>query len=157
GRVEETRRVLSALPGASLSVEKDGYRVSLSPFQPKTDWTAEIRHVMKLVREAGSSDHPVSLVIDEFQKGAEIDPALPALFQSLTDRELRGVSLVLAGSRRHVMHELHSGPGAPLLGVGEIMPLDLVPEGEMVAFLMHRSVTAGKELSEDAGRLLYRR
>jgi len=157
GKVEEARRVISALPGASLSVEKDGYRVSLSPFQPRTDWTAEIRHVMRLVREAGSAEHPASLVIDEFQKVAEIDPALPGLFKSLTDLELRGVSLVLAGSRRHVMHELHSGPGAPLLGVGEILTLDLVPEGEMVAFLMHRSAAGGKEMTEAAGRLLYKR
>ena len=155
GRVEETRRILTSLPGASLSVEKDGYRVSLSPFQPKSDWTAEIRHVMKLVRDAGSAEHPASLVIDEFQKVAEIDPALPGLFKSLTDLELRGVSLVLAGSRRHVMHELHSGPGAPLLGVGEILTLDLVPEAEMVAFLRHRCLSGGKEMTEDAARLLY--
>ncbi len=157
GHVEEARQILTALPGASLSVEKDGYRVSLSPFQPKSDWTAEIRHVMKLVHDASSPEHPASLVIDEFQKVAEIDPALPGLFKSLTDLELRGVSLVLAGSRRHVMHELHAGPGAPLLGVGEILTLDLVPEADLVAFLRHRAAGAGKEMTEGAARLLYAR
>jgi len=155
GHVEEARQVLAALPGASLAVEKDGYRVSLSPFQPKSDWTAEIRHVMKLVRDAGSPEHPASLVIDEFQKVVEIDPTLPGLFKSLTDLELRGVSLVLAGSRRHVMHDLHTGPGAPLLGVGEILTLDLVPEADMVAFLRHRSAAGGKEMTEGAARMLY--
>ena len=69
--------------------------------------------------------------------------------------ELRGVSLVLAGSRRHVMHELHAGPGAPLLGVGEILTLDAVPEADMVAFLRHRSGAAGKEMTEDAARMLF--
>jgi uncharacterized protein len=157
GRLEETRRLLSSLPGASVSVEKDGYRVSLSPFQPKSDWTAEIRHLMRLVRESGSAEHPASLVIDEFQKVAEIDPALPGLFKSLTDLELRGVSLVLAGSRRHVMHELYAGPGAPLLGVGEILTLDLVPEADMIAFLHHRSAAGGKEMTEGAARTLYAR
>lgn len=157
GRVEETRRLLAALPGASVSVEKDGYRVSLSPFQPKSDWTAEIRHVMKLVHDASSVEHPASLVIDEFQKVAEIDPALPSLFKSLTDLELRGVSLVLAGSRRHVMHELHTGAGAPLLGVGEILTLDLVPEADMVAFLRQRAAAGGKEMTEDAARVLFER
>jgi hypothetical protein len=157
GRVEETRRVLAALPGASVSVEKDGYRVSLSPFQPKTDWTAEIRHVMKLVHDASAAEHPASLVIDEFQKVAEIDPALAGLFKSLTDLELRGVSLVLAGSRRHVMHDLHTGAGAPLLGVGEILTLDLVPEADMVAFLRHRAAAGGKEMGEEAARLLFAR
>ncbi len=157
GRLEETRRLLSSLPGASVSVEKDGYRVSLSPFQPKSDWTAEIRHLMRLVREAGSAEHPASLVIDEFQKVAEIDPALPGLFKSLTDLELKGVSLVLAGSRRHVMHELHAGPGAPLLGVGEILTLDLVPEADMTAFLRHRSASGDKEMTEGAAKMLYAR
>jgi hypothetical protein len=157
GRVEEMRRVLSALPGATIAVEKDGYQVSLSPFQPKSDWTAEIRHLMKLLHDAGSTEHPVSLVIDEFQKVAEIDPALPGLFKSLTDLELRGVSLVLAGSRRHVMHELYSGPGAPLLGVGEILTLDLVPEADMVAFLRHRAAAGGKEMTEGAARMLFAR
>ena len=40
----------------------------------------------------------MSFVIDELQKVAEIDSALPALFKSLTDQELRGVALVLSGS-----------------------------------------------------------
>jgi hypothetical protein len=157
GRLEETRRVLASLPGASVSVEKDGYRVSLSPFQPKSDWTAELRHVMRLVRDAGSAEHPVSLVIDEFQKVAEIDPNLPGLFKSMTDLELRGVSLVLAGSRRHVMHELYTGPGAPLLGVGEIITLDLVPEADMVAFLRQRTGAAGKAMTDAAARMLFER
>ena len=155
--VEELRSRLASLPGASLSLEKDGYRVSLSPLKPQSDWTAEIRHVMQLLREAQSERHPVSLVIDEFQKVAEIDPALPGLFKSLTDLELRGVSLVLSGSRRHVMHDLHSGPGAPLLGVGELMTLDLVPESDMIAFLQRRAQAEGKRLSETAARLLFER
>lgn len=157
GRMEELRRRIASLPGASLSLEKDGYRVSLSPLQPHSDWTAEIRHVMQLLREGHSEKHPVSLVIDEFQKVAEIDPALPGLFKSLTDLELRGVSLVLSGSRRHVMHELHSGPGAPMLGVGELMTLDLVPASDMVAFLQRRAEAEGKNISAAAARLLFDR
>ena len=157
GHVEELRRLLSELPGAALSVEKDGYRVSLSPLKPQSDWTAEIRHVMHLLREARSERHPVSLVIDEFQKVAEIDPALPGLFKSLTDTELRGVSLILSGSRRHVMHELHSGPGAPLLGVGELITLDLVPQADMIAFLIRRAEAEGKRMSEAGAQLLFAR
>ncbi|HVC75174.1 MAG TPA: hypothetical protein VND96_01525 [Candidatus Micrarchaeaceae archaeon] len=157
GRMEELRRRLSNLPGAALSIEKDGYRLSLSPLKPQSDWTTEIRRVMQLLREAQSDRHPVSLVIDEFQKVAEIDPALPGLFKSLTDSELRGVSLVLSGSRRHVMHQLHAGPGAPMLGVGELMTLDLVPEADMVAFLRQRAEAEGKRMSEAAARLLFSR
>ncbi len=152
GRVEELRRRISALPGAALSLEKDGYRVSLSPLQARSDWTAEIRRVMQLLREASSERHPVSLVIDEFQKVAEIDAGL---FKSLTDLELRGVSLVLSGSRRHVMHELHSGPGAPLLGVGDLMTLEPVPESDMIAFLQERAKSGGKPMSEAAAQSIF--
>jgi hypothetical protein len=157
GQMEELRRRLSSLPGATLSLEKDGYRLSLSPLKAQSDWTTEIRRVMQLLREAQSDRHPVSLVIDEFQKVAEIDPALPGLFKSLTDLELRGVSLVLSGSRRHVMHQLHAGPGAPMLGVGELMTLDLVPEADMVAFLRQRAEAEGKRMSAQAAGLLFQR
>lgn len=157
GRAEELRRIVASLPGATLSLEKDGYRVALSPLKPQSDWTAEIRKVMQLLRDAHSEQHPVSLVIDEFQKAAEIDTALPMLFKSLTDLELRGVSLVLSGSRRHVMHKLHSGPGAPLLGVGELMTLDLVPEADMIAFIQRRAEMEGKRVSNEAAGVLYSR
>ncbi len=156
-RAEELRRVLARLPGATLSLEKDGYRVGLSPLKPQSDWTAEIRHVMELLQDAQSKRHPVSLVIDEFQKAVEIDPGLPMLFKSLTDLELRGVSLVLSGSRRHVMHDLHSGPGAPLLGVGELMTLDLVPEADMIAFIRSRAEMEGKRVSTEAAQMLFKR
>lgn len=154
-RAEELRRLVARLPGATLSLEKDGYRVSLSPLKPNSDWTEEIRHVTRLLQDAHSKEHPISLVIDEFQKAAEVDPALPMLFKSLTDLELKGVSLVLSGSRRHVMYDLHSGPGAPLLGVGELMTLDPVPESDMIAFIQSRSQLEGKRMTEGAARLLF--
>jgi hypothetical protein len=157
GRGEELRRRIEDLPGASLSLEKDGYRVSLSPIKAQSDWTAEIRRTLALLQDARSEKHPVSLVLDEFQKVAEIDPSLPGLFKSLTDLELRGVSVVLSGSRRHVMHELHAGPGAPLLGVGEILTLDPVPKAHMVAFLQGRALAEGKRMTEAAARLLFER
>lgn len=154
-RAEELRRLVARLPGATLSLEKDGYRVSLSPLKPNSDWTEEIRHVTRLLKDAHSKEHPISLVIDEFQKAAEVDPALPMLFKSLTDLELKGVSLVLSGSRRHVMHDLLSGPGAPLLGVGELMTLDTVPESDMIAYIQSRSQLEGKRMTEGAARLLF--
>lgn len=157
GRVEDLRSRIADLPGASLSLEKDGYRVSLSPLKAQSDWTAEIRRTMTLLQDARSERHPVSLVIDEFQKVAEVDPNLPGFFKSLTDAELRGVSLVLSGSRRHVMNELHAGPGAPLLGVGEILTLDPVPEADMIAFLQARVQAEGKRMTESAARLLFER
>src|SRR5207244_6473547 len=117
----------------------------------------EIRHVMKLLQDVRSEEHPVSLVIDEFQKVAEIDSALPNLFKSLTDSELRGVSLVMSGSRRHVMHELYAGPGAPLLGVGEMLTLDLVPEADMTDFLLERTRSGGQGLATEGRAVLFQR
>jgi len=155
GHLEEVKRRVASLPGAVLAVEKDGYRLSLAPLRPQTDWIGEIRQVMRLLAEAREGQHPVSLVIDEFQKVADIDPLLPNLFKSLSDGELRGVSLVLSGSRRHVMHDLYAGPGAPLLGVGELMALDLIARSELTAFLTERTAAAGKSMLPGAADLLY--
>ena len=157
GGIEELRRWIGKLPGATLFLEKDGYRLSLSPTKPQSDWTTEIRRLMALLQESSSRRHPVSLVIDEFQKVAEIDPGLPSLFKSLTDQELRGVSLVLSGSRRHVMHELTAGQGAPMLGIGEILTLQPVSEKDMTNFLQQRTEAAGKKMTDGAARLLYAR
>src|SRR5207237_7095824 len=146
-----------SLPGGRMTVARDGFRASRSPTKPQRDWTAEIRHVMQLLQDARADEHSVILVIDEFEKVAEIDSALPNLVKSLTDSELRGVGLVMSGSRRHVMHELYAGPGAPLLGVGEMLTLHLVPEADMTAFLLERTRSGGKDMTNEGAALLFAR
>jgi hypothetical protein len=56
---------------------------------------------------------PACLILDEFQASADLSPRLPALLKALSD-EHPTVSLVLAGSRRHLMESLVLAKGAPL-------------------------------------------
>jgi hypothetical protein len=139
-----------------LVVGPDGsFRVSVVPGLHEPNWSEVMADALRLLRDAGEGSHPVSLVIDEFQVAAEIPPGLGGEFKAIAD-ELQGVSLVFAGSREHMMRELTSGPGAPLLGMGEPMTLGVIPEGDMVDYLCRRTRAGGKRLTPEVARRLYR-
>ena len=151
-RLDELRRYLADLR-PNLSVETQGVRITLMPGAPESDWTEEIKASLRILSRLHKRSEPVSLVIDEFQRTAEIDPGLPGVFKAMVD-ELEEISLVFAGSRRHLMEELTIGPGAPLLGVGQRLNLGPIPKDEMVPFLVERAQAGGKQLSSDvAGRI----
>ena len=151
--LEELRRHLAELR-PNLSVEAHGIRITLMPSTPESDWTEEIKASLRILSKVHKRNQPVSLVIDEFQRSAEIDPGLPGVFKAMVD-ELEQVSLVFAGSRRHLMEELTLGPGAPLLGVGQRLNLEPIPREEMAPFLIERAQAGGKRLSEDVAAHIY--
>ena len=137
-------------------VGPDGsFHVSLAASLREPNWSEVMADALRLLRDAGDGTHPASLVIDEFQVVAEIPPGLGGEFKAIAD-ELEGVSLVFAGSREHVMRELATGPGAPLLGMGEPMTLGVVPEGDMVDYLCRRTRAGGKRMTPDVARSLFR-
>lgn len=151
--LDELRRQLADLR-PNLSVESNGVRITLMPSAPESDWTEEIKVALRILGKLRKRGQPVSLVIDEFQRSAEIDPGLPGIFKAMVD-ELEEVSLVFAGSRRHLMEELTLGPGAPLLGVGQRLNLEPIPKTEMVPFLIERAQAGGKRLSEEVAAYVY--
>lgn len=130
-------------------------QVTFSASSPHVAWERVLEDSMRILVKVARS-HPTSLVIDEFQRVAEIDSGLPGVFKAIAD-ELSAVSLVFAGSKLHVMRELSSGPGAPLLGMGERISLDVVPEHEMVAFLCKRAAAGRKTLAEATALGIFRR
>ena len=138
----------------SFSVEAHGVKISLAPQAPNSDWTEEIKTALRTLARLHTKDAPVSLVIDEFQRVAEINDGLPGVFKAMVD-ELERVSLVFAGSRRHLMEELSSSPGAPLLGIGQRINLLPIPSAQMVPFLIDRARSGDKVLSEDSAALIY--
>lgn len=129
-------------------------RASLAPSSANVDWQDVISTTLRLLSEAEGGKRPVSLVLDEFQRVAEIDEALPAIFKVMAD-ELRDVSLVFAGSKMHVMGRLAVGPAAPLLGIGERITMGPVPEDKMAPFLRRRARQAGKAMSDEVARLIF--
>ncbi len=142
---------------ASVKFEVDpsgSLHASISPALAAGDWRSTIQDVLRLLSHASEGNRPVALVMDEFQRVAEIDESLPSLFKELAD-ELVRVSLVFSGSKLHTMRRLAIGPGAPLLDMGERISLGVISPGVMCPFLIERCAASDVKLSPDAARLVY--
>lgn len=96
-----------------------------------------------------------ALVLDEFQAITGHGAHLPDLLKGLTDT-YPGVSLVVAGSQRHLTEELVLGKQAPLYGMAEHLSLPAIPERDMVSFVVSRTRSAGKTMNEDTAREIVR-
>ncbi|MGN6610059.1 MAG: AAA family ATPase [Jatrophihabitans sp.] len=89
---------------------------------------------------------PSVLIVDEFQDVLDLGPHLPGLFKSLADRHPT-VSLVLAGSKQHVMQQLTLESTGPLYGMTSRLALAPIPPEEMGDFLVRRATAGQKRLS----------
>jgi len=156
GQITEVTRKLRQLRVVpDLYLDEEG-RVHLRPF-PTTataNWKDVIADAVRLLNDLRDDQHPVSLVIDEFQRAAELNPAIPDLFKSLTD-DVPRVSLVLAGSKRHLMEAMTNDPGSsPLYNIGIKIQLAKISRSEFVTYLIQRAEDSGKSLApEVAGRI----
>jgi len=121
------------------------------------DWLEIIADVVRALGEAGDAKHPVSLILDEFQKAYEISPEIADVMKDLTD-ELPRVSLVFAGSKRHLMEAMVSDPehGA-LYNVGAKLYLERIPKVEFVSYLQKRAEGAGKALRVEVAERMFDR
>ncbi|MGH7722310.1 MAG: AAA family ATPase [Candidatus Dormibacteria bacterium] len=154
-RLAQWRELVSRrVPHLAVTLEHGGYETSFRPVARDYDWGEAIAATIDLMAELGTRDAPVALVIDEFQKIAGIDSALAGVFKAIVDRT-RGMSLVFSGSRRHLMHDLFTGDGAPLKGTGMVIALDLIARADMVPFLTQRAAGAGKMMSEQVAETLF--
>jgi len=155
GTAEQVSDRLRGLPRVTPSLEHEGWRFSLAAGGTEGDFTQDIRRPIELLADSARDNHPVCLVLDEFQQVAEIDAQLAGFFKTVCD-DLPGVSIVFAGSRRHMMERLFVGSGAALKNVAEPMSLEVIPEKDAVRFLTERMASAGRELTAPAAALVYR-
>lgn len=129
--------------------------IRLGAMSTTLEWRETIARVIRLLGELGDEAHPVSLVIDEYQRAYEIAPAIPAMTKDLID-ELPRVSLVLAGSKRHLMEEITRDPDtSPLYHVGAKLYLEKISRGEFAAYLVGRAEAGGKRMSLEVAELVY--
>ncbi len=156
GRLEVLHQQLATIRASfALEVSADGVRVTLTAAEGRdADWARITAETIRLLQRTSSPRRPAALVIDEFQRAAEIDPAYPNLFKELVD-QLAGVSLVFAGSKHHLMRRLSEGPGAPLLKVGVRISLQVIPRPAMAGFLRERAAGHGKPMTAAAAGLIY--
>jgi len=131
--------------------------VSLAPSLAASDWSTVLAEVVSILADLAAADraHPVSLVIDEFQKAYEISRLIPDIFKDLVD-DLPNVSLVFAGSKRHIMEALVNDPeSGALYNVGAKMYLGRIGREDFVPYLLERSTAGGKQMTEAAAARIF--
>ncbi len=89
------------------------------------------------------------LIFDEFQAVAELGGGLAPALKALGDQHPK-VSLILAGSRQHLMDALVLSRGAPLYNMAERLALGPIDERVMVRYLVDRARHGAKEMTEAA-------
>lgn len=94
---------------------------------------------------ASETGRPAALVLDEFQSITRHGEHLPFLFKGLSD-SFPTVSLVVAGSQRHLMERLVVHEGAPLYGMAQRISLGPIPDAEWIPYLAGRAEAGGKRL-----------
>ncbi|MDP9075749.1 MAG: ATP-binding protein [Actinomycetota bacterium] len=97
--------------------------------------------------EEQSESRPAVLILDEFQAIVDLGAHLPSLLKSLADSH-PAVSLVMAGSKRHLMERLVNADGAPLYGLAQRLALGPIPDQVMAGFLCARAAAGGKPMPE---------
>ncbi len=115
-----------------------GFDASMDPADAET----VISDVYELLAEQAERV-PAVLILDEFQAVADLSGHLPNLFKSLADTWPK-VSLVVAGSKRHLMARLVDDREAPLYGMAERIALGPIPAPEMTAYVQARAAETGK-------------
>jgi hypothetical protein len=103
--------------------------------------------VYGILDEIGSK-RPSVLFLDEFQAVTDLDEHLPHRLKALADQH-RNVSLVLAGSKQHLMESLVLSRGAPLYNMLERFSLGAIPVDDWVPFLTCRARDAGKPFADN--------
>ena len=102
----------------------------------------------------GAEQHPSVLMLDEFQAIADLGTSLPGILKALAD-EHPMLSLVLAGSKHHLMEALVLSKGAPLYNMAERIALGPIDEEVMTEFLQARAKAGGKPMSSSAAARIY--
>jgi hypothetical protein len=100
-----------------------------------------------------AKSRPATMVLDEFQAVSDLGAHLPDLLKGLADSHPK-VSLVVAGSRRHLMERLVTSEGAPLYGMAQKIVLGPIPDDVMARFLIARSRAGGKPMNEATASLI---
>lgn len=131
-----------------VTFDGDSPRFAFSAGLAPTDAYAVIEDVYALLAEQRAK-RPAVLVLDEFQAITDLGDDLPALFKALADEHPR-VSLVLAGSRAHLMEAMTGDRAAPLYGLAERLSLDVLPHDVMTGYLRARADSGGRAMGEAA-------
>lgn len=129
----------------TITFDGDRPKFTFEPRLSDADADTVIADVYRLLGET-SRKVPALLVLDEFQAVITLAPHLPALLKSLADEHLH-VSLVVAGSKKHLMEGLVASPNAALYGMAERIELGPLPRPVMAQYLRERAEAGRKRMT----------
>jgi hypothetical protein len=146
--VPEFLKRIRVAPSVTFDGDQPKFRFEARLVDPDVDGI--ISDVYRLLSESAQR-RPAALVLDEFQAVLDLAPHLPQLLKSLADAN-SNVSLVLAGSKQHLMDALVATPNAALYGMAERLALGPLPDDVMVDHLRARAKAGRKPMSEAVAR-----
>jgi len=132
-----------------VTFEDDGTpRFSFSAGLAPAEVDTVVADVYRLLAEEAPA-RPAALMLDEFQAVTDLGRHFPSLFKALAD-EHPSVSLVLAGSKRHLMERLVLAADAPLFRMLDHLALGPLPDDVMWRYLRRQARRGGKLMPPDA-------
>jgi hypothetical protein len=120
---------------------------SFSPQLSPADVEVVIGDLYATLDEVGAT-RPAVLVLDEFQAVNELSPNLAPHLKALADAH-RHVSLVVAGSKQHLMEALVLSRGAPLYDMLQTIALGPIELEDWLPFLLERAAGGGRPFAGD--------
>jgi hypothetical protein len=160
GHMEELAQHISRLrvrPTVKFSDSGTLESLSFGSDVADVNWREVISDVIRILNDIAQHDQdkPVSLILDEFQKVYEINPLLADVFKDLVD-EMPRVSLVFAGSKRHLMELMvsDSARGA-LYNVGAKLYLGKISQEDFAPYLQRQAERGGKVMSAGVAERIY--
>ena len=129
----------------SVIIDADGHpSFSLSADVVRRDPAAVLGHAYGLL---AGGDTPI-VFVDEFQEIVRLPGNIAGVFKALTD-EIAEVSLVIAGSKEHMMRELAADSRGPLYGTMHTAQLEPIPAAEMGDYVERRFNVGGKPIMRE--------
>lgn len=132
-----------------------GFKVTFGPSLAPRDAEAAMEAVWEFLSEMANT-RPAVLVLDEFQAITDLGTHLPSMLKALADAHPK-VSLVVAGSRRHLMARLALEKSAPLYGMAQPIALGPIEPTIMARYLVRRAHSAGLSMSDEVAQAIIER
>ena len=142
-------------------------KVTIDPLtgEPALSITAEAHktdlpftEMFSTIGEKIAAEVPTLIVLDEFQDIAFV-PEAQGLFRQAF-QELKGIPIVLMGSKRHILSRIFSQPAAPLASFGEDIEFHPIPYEEYHRYILERfserKLTLSLEGAKDLQDALFR-
>ncbi len=108
--------------------------------------------IFSVIGEKIAPEMPTLIVLDEFQDIAFV-PEAQGIFRQVL-QELKGIPIILMGSKRHILSKIFSQPAAPLASFGEDVEFQPIPYEEYHDYILERFHQRKLNIHDDNAKTL---